>query len=142
MKQLADLWRGCGKWAVILILALAIAAFSGCGKAQETLDPAFDTETLKAAAQETVLLWNDKDFEAIEAQVQPELRDKLSSEVLSQSWDKTMTGTGLFKTMTDAKVSPSDGMAAVVLKASYENGSRQFTIVYTTNMEISGFWIK
>lgn len=127
-----------------LIVIMILALFSGCsgGSGKQELDPAFNEDTLKQAAEKVIDQWNQQDFEAMTNEAAENVKDKMTVEGFSEAWDKYMPKLGAFVKITQEEVGPNNEYALVIVVAEYANGKAQYTIGFDQEMKLNNFFIK
>lgn len=127
-----------------LIVMMVLVLFSGCsgGSGKQELNPAFNEDTLKQAAEKVIDEWNNQNFDAITAEIADSDKDKLTADVLKDAWDKTMPKLGEYVKITQEEVGPNNEYALVIVVAEYANGKAQYTIGFDQEMKLNNFFIK
>lgn len=127
-----------------LIVMMVLVLFSGCsgGSGKQELNPAFNEDTLKQAAEKVLDQWNQQDFEAMTGEAAENVKDKMTVEGFSEAWDKYMPKLGAFVKITQKEVGPNNDYALVIVVAEYANGKAQYTIGFDQEMKLNNFFIK
>ncbi len=124
--------------SLALVLLLSAAA---CGASFE-----YDEDAAIARAKEVIELANAGDYEAITSMFNDELAAALTLEQLKAALDPILAAAGdlvQYKTIkTSGVVQNNMNHIVVVAVCQYENSTQIYTISLTTDLMMSGFYIK
>lgn len=133
------------------ILALALCMFMlmvvgvAIGCASTKLSEDFDSATVEASATKVIEHLNQKDYDAITALFKAEYREKITAKVLEDAVKKTYNDAAFTKfedtTVIGQKKGDVDSAVAIV-QTRYGEKKVIFTVVYNTDMELIGFFMK
>lgn len=129
-----------GKLTKIISVIFIAVMFVGCGASK--LSSNYSEEKLKSSVQDVIDNLNSEKYDDIVKTGSQELKEKLSTEQLKESWVKMKEKLGGFDSITKEVFAEKDGNAVVIVIAKYEKGSAQFTISYNKSMEMIGIFMK
>ncbi|MEG1984634.1 MAG: DUF3887 domain-containing protein [Oscillospiraceae bacterium] len=130
----------------VLCVTAAAVLLSGC--AGNKLSDDFDKDEVVEEASEMVEVINTMDYEKIVGEMREDLRDQITSEQLKEAWGEKLSGLGKFSKITsegvigDKSKETKEDYAVAVLACEYENGTATFTLVYDTELELVGLYMK
>lgn len=125
---------------------LAAAILTGCGKAK--LPEGFEEATVKEKAEQSIELFNARDYEALWEMGSDELKESITAEQFAQACDPYLDKCGAFEEISKSVVmggtdkNAGIDYAGAVMVGDYEDGKIQFTIAFDQNMEMIQFLIK
>lgn len=130
----------------LLPLCLLLALLCACSAGK--LADAFDEETVKDAAKETVQTINTRNYDAVISLLREDLQDQVTADQLRDAWDKSLSADGAFVEYTSVSVAGTrdkntdEDYAVAVLACNYENGSQTFTLSFDTDYALVGLYMK
>lgn len=135
------------KAGIFTAMALMAAVFTaGCGQAK--LPEGFSEAEVKAEAEKSIALFNERDYEGIRQMGSEELKAGITEEQFASACDPYLDKCGEFKEITKTvfagghdKNSGIDYATAVMI-GEYEDGKIQFTVSFDEDMEMIQFLIK
>ena len=135
------------KAGIFTAMALMAAVFTaGCGQAK--LPDGFSEAEVKAEAEKSIALFNERDYEGIRQMGSEELKAGITEEQFASACDPYLDKCGEFKEITKTvfaggydKNSDID-YATAVMVGEYEDGKIQFTVSFDEDMELIQFLIK
>ncbi len=137
MKRKASLLIG--------IAVLCLALLTGCGGPE--LSDKFDRAEVESSVKEVIQLVNARDGEALRAMGTPDIKEKLTDEVMEPVY-AMVDEAGQFKGVKEIQVAghtdkkTKTEYAVAVAKAEYENKTLTYTISFTTDMKLAGVYVK
>ncbi|MEF9970544.1 MAG: DUF3887 domain-containing protein [Ruthenibacterium sp.] len=120
-------------------LTLCVFLLAACG---EKLPEGVTEEAVKSHASTTVLSLNNKDYDALNKSMTPEMVDALSASPLGDVWEPFAEKLGAFKQIDKVTVGAQKGLAVAVVNASYENAKATFTLSYDAEYHLAGLFFK
>ncbi len=135
------------KAGIFTAMALMAAVFTaGCGQAK--LPEGFSEAEVKAEAEKSIALFNERDYEGIRQMGSEELKAGITEEQFATACDPYLDKCGKFEEITKTvfagghdKNSDID-YATAVMVGEYEDGKIQFTVSFDEDMELIQFLIK
>lgn len=128
----------------ILMIFVALATFaSGCTSTK--LADSFDSAAVETSAHKVIENLNAKDYDAIKISFKAEYQDQMTPEVLSNAVTKTYQDAAFTKIESTTIVGQNkDGAdrAVAIVQTRYGEKKVIFTIIYNTEMELIGFFMK
>ena len=131
-------------------LALAVpfvGLLTGCGKsgnAEQGLPSWADKDKVTQLARDVIDAYNARDYDAIVAQWF--MDSGLTADQLKQGADQIAAKLGAFESYADVAYlsGSSNGVdfATVIQIAQYANGKAQFTVSFTQDNKLCGFYVK
>ncbi|MEG1557890.1 MAG: DUF3887 domain-containing protein [Oscillospiraceae bacterium] len=119
-----------------------------CGCSPFSLSKEFDKDALAAKSEEVLEVINTRNYEDILKQMKSELVVGMTASDFEKAWEPALTDSGSFieiaKTHISGQETEEDSAvyAIVALTCEYENDVRVFTMVFDTNMELVGLYMK
>lgn len=133
------------KFKTILFVAICFALLTGCMKS--SLPDSFSEEEVKSSAEEVITILNNKDSEAFLELSTVQMRNALREDVLEEIYEAIGEG-GKFEEIEEMSVggqkdkASEEEYAVVVAKTKYENRYFVYTISFTKQMKLAGFYYK
>lgn len=128
------------------VALLAAVMLTGCGKAK--LPEGFEEAAVKEMAEQSIELFNARDYEALWEMGSDELKESITAEQFAQACDPYLDKCGAFEEISKSVVmggtdkNAGIDYAGAVMVGDYEDGKIQFTIAFDQNMEMIQFLIK
>ena len=125
---------------------LAAVILTGCGKAK--LPEGFEVSAVKEKAEQSIELFNARDYEALWEMGSDELKESITVEQFAQACDPYLDKCGAFEEISKSVVmggtdkNAGIDYAGAVMVGDYEDGKIQFTVAFDQNMEMIQFLIK
>ena len=122
------------------------ALLTGCGKAK--LPEGFEEAAVKEKAEQSIELFNARDYEALWEMGSDELKESITAEQFAQACDPYLDKCGAFEEISKSVVmggtdkNAGIDYAGAVMVGDYEDGKIQFTVAFDQNMEMIQFLIK
>lgn len=124
------------KW---LVVGCCLVMLLGCQKSNVSKEK---QDSVKALANQVIDLLNQKDYAAIEAMGDEQLKEVNLAEAIQKSWEPALTQIGAFVDYGTYSFASKDDMVTVVVISKYENSKVQFTITFNNNDELTGLYFK
>ncbi len=106
----------------------------------------FDVETVKARAEEVILLFGSEDYEALDGYLSPEVREVFQDmppaavrQFIGEDWGDFCSMGNMYLTEVRQQ---GKSYAIVQVNVSYEKVGVTFTLTFKENMEVYGFYVK
>ena len=131
---------------ISLLIVILGTVLTGCTSTKLSED--FVEDDVKAAAEEIVSLMNDNDLEAIYDKESSTLQEALTVDVLQDAVDQFLGDAGTFEKYDNEVVMGSrdkttkEDYAVAVFVAVYEEKKITYTISFSKDMELIGFYMK
>ncbi|MED9967449.1 MAG: DUF3887 domain-containing protein [Blautia sp.] len=128
------------------VALLAAVMLTGCGKAK--LPEGFEEAAVKEMAEQSIELFNARDYEALWEMGSDELKESITAEQFAQACDPYLDKCGAFEEISKSVVmggtdkNAGIDYAGAVMVGDYEDGKIQFTVAFDQNMEMIQFLIK
>lgn len=128
------------------VALLAAVMLTGCGKAK--LPEGFEEAAVKEKAEQSIELFNARDYEALWEMGSDELKESITAEQFAQACDPYLDKCGAFEEISKSVVmggtdkNAGIDYAGAVMVGDYEDGKIQFTVAFDQNMEMIQFLIK
>lgn len=134
---------------IVVVLFLAVIVFL-VWKTKDSMKLAdsFNENEVTAKAQEAVDYLIAGEYESDRAMMTEELQGLITAEVLKTNMDSLSKETGAFKEYKSTAVigqknsSTGEDMAVAVIVATFEKRAVTYTITFTEDMLITGFYMK
>lgn len=129
-----------------VLLTLTLVLFVGCSTA--TLSDKFDEVSVKEAAQNSIKLLNEGEFEKFCTDLPREdLKSVLTVDVMKNAIAQVMPNAGAFvefsnESIISQKDKAGNENAVAVIVAKYENQKVTYTISFDEEMKLTGFYLK
>lgn len=137
------------KSRMIGLLAVSLLALGllGCAS-QNALSEKFDEDTVKAACEESIGYFNERNYQAIIDMGNQEMKDAITAESFAEQCDPMLDKCGKFNKIEKMEVMGSKDEKAgaeyggAVAVGAYADGSIQFTIGFDEDMQLVQFIVK
>lgn len=127
------------KWMAGLILILLLTACSS------KLPQWTSEEEVKVKGEEIIQMFNQEDTGALVKEFAPQLQAQVTDEVMEQGYEvKREAGDyqGIKNFKTKVKKSRGDEYLVVIYQCEYEDKNLQYTMTYTSQMELGALYVK
>jgi hypothetical protein len=132
------------KLILSIISMLIITILGGCNSTK--LADSFDKATVESSAKQVIEYMNSGEYDSINAMVREDIKDALSSELLSTNADKVFSEIGSFVEYKDMNIigrkDKDEDYAVALVQVKYEKRNLLYTISFDSNMELVGFYMK
>lgn len=134
------------KFSKMIVLLVMLFTLTACGA--QPLPEQFEEDKVRETAEQAVGYFNEQDFQSIIDMGNEEFRELLTAEEFASQSDPYLEKCGAFqeisKTIFLGNVDKETQAAygGVVMVGSYEEGTIQFTIAFTEDMELIQFLIR
>ncbi len=131
---------------IFFIVVSVIITFTLCACNSTKLAAAFDKATVETSAKQVINYMNAGDFDGVNAMVREDIKEILTSDVLTDAAQKTYGKAGSFeeykKVNIVGKKDKDSDYAIALVQAKYEKKTVTFTISFDSNMAIVGLYMK
>ena len=130
----------------LMITVLAVFLLTGCNSME--LADSFDKDAITEKAAEEVNYLVTGDYESCRNMMREDVKEKITVEILESSMESLAESAGDFKeikstTVIGQKDTENDiDMAVAIIIATFEKRSVTYTITFSTDMEVIGFYMK
>ncbi len=133
------------KKVMLLIAGVIMIGMLGACNSTKLAD-SFDKEAVEASAKQVIEYLNSGDYDSVNAMVREDVKEYLSSEILSDAVKKTYGKAGSFVEYKEiniiGKKEKKVDYAVVIVKAKYEKKNVLFTISFDSNLDVIGLYMK
>lgn len=132
----------------LLLIGTAALLFVACGGGTHELGEQFDEAALIEQGKAAIALFNAGDWDGMQQIAHPELAEFFADPENREGLDDLREPLGAFKDFSDVVVSGATDnetgteFALVLQEADYENKKCLFTMSFTEDMQLAGFYIK
>ena len=131
---------------MIAMLCMMLLILTACSA--QPLPEQFEEDTVKESAEQAIGFFNEQDYQSILGMSSAEFQEILTVDEFANQCDPYLEKCGSFKEISktiflgDVDKETQAAYGGVVMIGSYEEGTIQFTISFSEDMELTQFIIK
>ncbi len=131
-----------GKYVILALTAVLLFLLAACGPSFE-----YDKDAADKRAREVTDVLAVQDYDAIVALFREDLQSLTTAEDFKAAWDPYLKDAGAFveiRSVSTAGQTDKAGDQYIVAAVSckYENAARTYTIVFDTDLNVAGLYLK
>jgi hypothetical protein len=131
-----------GKFVILTLTAALLLSLAACGSSFE-----YDEDTADRRAREVTDVLVTQDYDAIVGLFREDLQSLTTAEAFKDAWDPYLKDAGAFVEIRSIRTAgqtdkAGDQYIVAAVSCKYENAKRTYTIVFDTDFNVAGLYLK